>query len=168
MSVESQLLMNFLSSMKPSTNQSSVQVSTHKGNSCVLCFNKTHKMHECPLLPENQRKRLVQAQNLNVQCTARHTTSTGRVLERISGIIDRHTNWSAGTAETTGKTKKTDKRSQKSGSFADWNAPDGRSRSFRYCQTKIVVITWKVRTIEARNQLSWVAWAITSAVCRVV
>lgn len=67
-----------LSSTNPSTHQSSVLESTCRVDSSALYFEKMNKSFEYPLVSEDQRERLAQARNLNMQGLTRHVASTGR------------------------------------------------------------------------------------------
>lgn len=128
-----------LSSTNPLTNQSSVLVLTYLVDSCAIWFDKTYWICECSLVPENQQKNSHDRKVLTCEAPLRTQTQLDELLEIISWILDRLTNWRAGITEKTCQIRRTHRGSEKSGSFSDWNPPDNRSRSFGYCQTKVML-----------------------------
>lgn len=74
---------NSASSTDQSTNQLSMKVSTNRFDLCALCVYKTHRSYNCPLIPEEQKRRLVQAKNHNTRGSQRGETNQYDVPRQI-------------------------------------------------------------------------------------
>lgn len=89
-------------------------------------------------------------------CKAHLATSPKQVgnLEIISKTIGYLDTRRTGTAEMKAHIIKSEKESGTGGIFSGKNPLDSRSTSFRYCQTRVVVIPWKARIAEPSGEFS--------------
>lgn len=71
MTIRSGSSMNSSSSTDASTNQSSTKALINRFDSSALCFDERHRMHDCSLIPESQKRRIAQVRHFNIRISQR-------------------------------------------------------------------------------------------------